>query len=237
MPAAPGPASVVLGLQIGPAEEQFTRGRKPFRTGIRKRPVAGPCWLGRTGFDGDEQGDLVNHGGEHKAVLAYAADHYPGWQAVLSATPLPPASFGENLTVGGLAESSVCIGDQFRVGSALVEVSQPRQPCWKLNHRWHRDDLVELVERSGRTGWYFRVVSEGQVAVGDLLSLERRPHPGWPVSLANAVMRDRSDRVAAARLAALPELAPRWRASLQRPADGVATDLRGRRLGPDDEEV
>ena len=119
-----------------------------------------------TGIEGDGQADLVNHGGVDKAICVYPLAHYPHWQEMIG-RELSPAAFGENFTVDGLTEADVCIGDTWRVGEdVLVQVSQPRQPCWKLARRWQRKTLALEVQESGKTGWYFRVLEEGTVQAG-----------------------------------------------------------------------
>lgn len=187
---------------------------RSLRSGIFKAPVAGSVRLGLTNLAGDAQADLQKHGGPDKAVNAYAASHYPDWRAKLDLADFLPGAFGENFTIAGLTEESVCIGDTYAVGEARVQVSQPRQPCWKLARRWRIKDLTALVERSGRTGWYFRVLAEGEVAAGLPLILLDRPYPQWTIARANAIMRRRKTDPDAAELAACPLLAESWRATL-----------------------
>jgi MOSC domain-containing protein YiiM len=192
---------------------------RPWTSGIFKEAVAGPVWLGRANLTGDGQGDLKNHGGLDKAVNAYPADHYPVWRAELGLADFPPGAFGENFTIAGLTEWSACIGDIYAVGQARLQISQPRQPCWKLARRWRLRDLSARVERSGRTGWYFRVLAEGTVEAGLPLVLIERPFPRWTVADANDLMTGRTkDRAALAALAACPPLAAGWRETLARRA-------------------
>ena len=129
-------ASRLLSIQVGlpkthgtedaadPLDEQWT-------SAIFKQPVKGAVWLGKENLDGDEQADRVNHGGPHRAVLMYAATHYPLWQDELGLNDIPYGGFGENFTSDGLAEDTVCIGDMYAIGASVVQVSQPRSPCWK----------------------------------------------------------------------------------------------------------
>jgi MOSC domain-containing protein YiiM len=194
---------------------------QPWQTGFYKQPVDGPRWLGRTNLAGDGQADLVNHGGPDKAVLSYAASHYPGWRDELGRPDLPHGAFGENFTIEGLNEETVCIGDRYALGQAIVEVSQPRAPCWKLARRWRIKELTALVERSGRTGWYIRVLEEGEVRPGLTLTLLERPYPQWTVARATQVMRGRRhDRAAAGELAGCELLAASWRDRLAEAAAG-----------------
>jgi MOSC domain-containing protein YiiM len=188
---------------------------RPWTTGYSKEPVAGPVRLGRTGLVGDGHADLVNHGGPDKAVLGYAAAHYAAWREELNQPDMPHGGFGENFTIAGLSEADVCIGDVYTIGEAKVQVSQPRQPCWKTARRWRLKELPKRVIETGRSGWYFRVLAEGIVEAG--LSVERveRPCPSWSVARANEVFyRGQDDRNTTAELAALPLLSLAWREHL-----------------------
>jgi len=135
-------------------------------TGIFKEPVAGRVMLRTLNLDGDRQADLSVHGGPSKAVFVYPAEHYDYWQRELPEMELPWGMFGENFTATGLAESELNIGDQFRVGSALVMVTEPRMPCYKLGIRFNRPDILKRFLASGRTGFYFAVLQEGEVEPG-----------------------------------------------------------------------
>jgi len=153
------------------------------RSAIDKAPRRGPVRLGPTGFEGDEQGEKEIHGGPDKAALHYAAHHYAEWARELPAIAgrCVPGGFGENLVSAGVDETSVCIGDRIRIGGALVEVAQPRQPCFKLNHRFQESTMSRRAQNSGRTGWYYRVIEPGAVQSGDPIEVIERPHPDWTV--------------------------------------------------------
>ncbi len=202
-------------------------------TGFFKEPVAGSVRLGRVNLAGDSQADLQNHGGPEKAVNVYPAEHYPYWERNLGLAALPCGAFGENFTTEGLLEADVCIGDVFEISHALVQLSQPRQPCWKLARRWRMKDLALRVQQSGRTGWYFRVLRQGHVQAGAKLLLTKRPHPEWTVAAANDVMHHRTHDVEAARaLAACPALSVRWRERLgRRAATGTTASTSARLQG------
>jgi MOSC domain-containing protein YiiM len=198
-------------------------GGHAWTTGFFKEPVAGGVHLGTTNLDGDGQADLKNHGGRDKAVLCYAASHYALWREELGRPDLPYGAFGENFTLDGLDEASVCIGDVYTAGSARVEVSQPRQPCWKIEARWQLPGLTARVERTGRTGWYVRVLEEGEVESGVAFELLERPCPEWTIEKATQVMRRRTNRRGAGALAEVPALAESWRLRLrERSQAGVA---------------
>lgn len=219
---------VVLSIQVGMPksmidESGIDRLSPEWTSGIFKSPVEGPVYLTATGPEGDGQADLTVHGGIHQAVLLYAASHYPDWREQLGRSDLPWGSFGENLTIEGLTEADVCIGDRYELGEALLEVSQPRRPCWKLSRRHGIGDLAQQVQRSGRGGWYVRVLREGSVAAEQPLIRVARPHPDWTVARANDIIYGREKNPGArAALAACPALSPRWRNVLTGGPDRVA---------------
>ena len=182
---------------------------------IRKAKVSGAVQVQQTGIVSDEQADLVHHGGPDKAILAYAAKHYDQWNAEFPDKRFAAGGFGENLTVADLDESQCCIGDRFRVGDCVLELSQPRQPCWKLSRRWDLPRLAVLVQQNGRTGWYLRVIEAGQIAAGMALELIARPFPELSVQWANAVMYAKPRRPADdQRLSQCPALSEAWRTDL-----------------------
>lgn len=189
-------------------------GPKGVPSAIDKLAVTGPVMARAEGLEGDEQGDRRSHGGPDKAVHAYPAAHYARWRKELPdrAGRLRPGGFGENLVVDGATEADICLGDRFRVGAVLLEVSQGRQPCWKLNLRFDRPDMARRVQASGRTGWYFRVIEPGVLRAGDPVGLEARPNPDWPlVRVADLLYRDRLNLDALRAFAAIPSLTPGWR--------------------------
>jgi MOSC domain-containing protein YiiM len=188
---------------------------RAWTTAFFKTPVAGSVHVGAPGLAGDQQADRENHGGIDKAVLAYAADHYAFWREHLSLPDIPYGGFGENLTIAGSEESTVCIGDRWRAGSVEFEVSQPRQPCWKMGRRWQVSDLPKQVIQNGRSGWYLRILSEGNLAAGNEIELVSRPRPSWTVARANRILYHENDNVGLLEeLANLPELSRAWREEL-----------------------
>ena len=210
----------LLSVQVGLPRRLGVEGApdpmdRPWTTGFFKEPVAGPVWLGRTHLAGDGQADRKNHGGLDKAVLAYSAEHYPRWRIELGRPDLPYGAFGENFTITDLTEATVCIGDVYAIGETRVQVTQPRQPCWKIARRWRIKDLTARVRETGRTGWYLRVLREGYVAAGMPVTLLERPFPQWTVARATQIMqRRRADPRAALALAACPVLSAAWRTVL-----------------------
>ncbi len=160
----------LVSVQVGRSRTVRWHG-KPVSTGIYKEPVAGRIMLYRFNLDGDQQADMTVHGGPDKAVYVYPSEHYPIWQAEFPDLPLPYGMFGENFTTEGLDESSVHIGDQFRIGGAVVEVTQPRVPCYKLAIKMESRRFPKRFLESARSGFYLRVLEEGVVGAGD--SIER----------------------------------------------------------------
>jgi MOSC domain-containing protein YiiM len=205
---------------------------RAWSSAIVKDAVQQPIWLASTNLDGDAQADRRHHGGPDKALCIYPAGHYPYWRSSLPKLPLGPGAFGENLTVAGQNEDEACIGDRYFLGTAQIQISQPRQPCWKLARRWGVTTLAAQVQQTGRTGWYCRVLREGWVAAELPLLLAARPCPEWPVAVANRVMhQQRHDREATAALAACPLLSASWRATLTRRLDGGDVDPAARLYG------
>ena len=201
----------LISVNIGLPREVTWHGI-PVTTGIFKQPIEGRVAVRRLNLDGDRQADLTVHGGEYKAVYSYPVTHYDYWKRELPGRDLPMGMFGENFTTDGLLEDSVHIGDQFSVGSAEVVVTQPRLPCYKLGVRFQADDMVKRFLASGRTGFYFAVIREGEVGAGDEIKVTARDPNAVPVSEVTRLYmakRYAGDAVAsldrALQVAALPE--------------------------------
>lgn len=209
-------AAILRSIQLGtPTHYGFESAEdphdQPWTTGFFKTPVAGRVFANTTNLVGDGQADLIHHGGVDKAVLAYSADHYPKWREELHMPDMPYGAFAENLTIAGLSEASVCIGDIYRLGEAFFEVSQPRQPCWKLARRWRMHELTPTVVRNGRSGWYLRVVQPGWIEAGMPVTLVERPNPAWTIARAHDVMHHRkTDVPLMLELADVPQLSGSW---------------------------
>ena len=212
----------LLSIQIGRPRTVGIPGaadplERAFTSAIWKDAVPGPVWAGGLGLAGDAVANTRVHGGPDQAVLMYPASHYPLWRAEWGREDVGPGAFGENLTVAGLTEDDVCIGDLLEVGSAVFHVSQPRQPCATLARRHQVGDMIALVQRNGRSGWYLRVAQEGEVAPGQPVRLTGRSCPAWSVRRAAAAMLARKERPADARaLAACDGLSAGWRRRLTR---------------------
>lgn len=145
-------------------------------TGIYKEPVKGPVEVRKLGLAGDGQADLTVHGGEHQAVYAYPIEHYPHWAEFLGADSLEHGTFGENLTVQGLVETEVCIGDVHRMGDVLLQVTCERLPCFKFAHKVSRPDILKPFLQSGYSGFYYKVLQEGTITAGDAIGVVEQ-HP------------------------------------------------------------
>jgi MOSC domain-containing protein YiiM len=198
---------------------------REWTTAFWKDPVIGQVMLETLNLDGDGQADVNGHGGPDQAALCYSADHYPHWREELALPEMPHGGFGENLTIAGQDEHSVCIGDVYSLGGAVIQVSKPRGPCFKISWRWRRADLLAQVEANGRHGWYVRVLREGLVEAGQEVILEERPHADWSVRAARDVIRFRKRRPElAAQLAGCDALATEDRVRLREAALGA---LRG----------
>ncbi|MCF3595756.1 MOSC domain-containing protein [Rhodobacteraceae bacterium LMO-12] len=183
-------------------------------SGIYKEPVPGGIMAHAACLTGDEQGDRRHHGGPDKAIHAYAKSNYPLWTADLPdlAKQFRAGAFGENLVVEGAAEAEISLGDWWRIGGALLEVSQGRQPCWRLNLRFGRSDMARWVQMNGRTGWYFRVLESGMIAANDTGRLEVRPHPAWTIKrVSHLLYHDCLNTAALTEFAALTGLPESWR--------------------------
>jgi MOSC domain-containing protein YiiM len=167
------PAMKLVSVNVGLPREVIWEG-KAVRTGIFKEPASGRVALRKLNLDGDGQADLSAHGGPDKAIYAYPAEHYDIWRAELPGISLPWGAFGENLTTEGLREEEVNIGDQLRIGSAVVMVTQPRRPCYKLAMRLGRPDIADRFLSSGRSGFYLAVLQEGEIEAGEAIEVLRR---------------------------------------------------------------
>ena len=177
-------ASSILSVNVG-QPRRLQMGEQAVLSSIFKFPVEGTVAVRGTNIEGDRQADLRVHGGPHKAVYLYPSEHYPYWKAQLDLADLPFGAFGENLTTTGITEKSACIGDRYRIGTSVLEVTQPRMPCYKLGLRFERADMVKRFWQSGRSGIYFSIVQEGELAAGN--TLEKVAEGPEPITVADVV--------------------------------------------------
>lgn len=205
----------LLSVNVGLPRDIVWKGRT-VHTGIWKNPVRGRCRVGRLNLDGDGQGDLAGHGGEQRAVFVFQIESYRHWQEHLRRTDFVYGQFGENFTIEGLPDDAVCIADRYQIGSALFEVTQPRVTCYRVGIRMNEPRMPALLTSSGRPGFYFRVLREGEVGAGDEIVKVGEARERMTVAEINALLylrnhtRDRLER--ALRIEAL---SPGWRWSFQ----------------------
>jgi MOSC domain-containing protein YiiM len=201
----------VVSLNVGRPRLVVWDGQ-PVSTGIYKTPVEGRAMLRTLNLDGDRQADLTVHGGRTKAAYVYPSEHYVYWRDELPGVELPWGMFGENFTTEGLDETSVNIGDRFRIGEAEVLVTEPRMPCYKLGIKFGRMDILKRFLASGRTGFYFAVEREGEVGAGDKIELlGRDEHNVTVADITRLYARDRSDFETMRRAMAVEALPETWR--------------------------
>ena len=199
-------------VNVGLPRDVVWKGRT-VTTGIFKEPVEGSVLLRKLNLDGDRQADLSVHGGPDKAVYAYPSEHYDYWREALPGMELPWGMFGENFTTAGLFENEINIGDRFSIGSALVMVTQPRMPCYKLGVKFGRDDILKLFLQSRRSGFYFSVLEEGEVAAGNAIESVSRDPAGITVAdITSLYANDEPDLELMNRATELEALPPSWRA-------------------------
>ncbi|MEL7435948.1 MAG: MOSC domain-containing protein [Chloroflexota bacterium] len=208
----------LLSIQVGKVQTHEHNG-KPWQSGYIKKPVERRVMLTSLNLEGDQQHNKHVHGGVNRAVLMYSAENYEAWEADLG-EKLPNGSFAENFTVEGLHESTVCIGDIYQIGDTVkVQVAQPRQPCNQIYKVLGIRGIEKKVTATHRSGWYLRVLVEGEVEAGMSITLVERFHPEWTIEQAHTVMNNRATMPdKASELSAIEELEPGWRAKLAKAA-------------------
>ncbi|MGH9777036.1 MAG: MOSC domain-containing protein [Candidatus Acidiferrales bacterium] len=212
----------LISVNVGLPREVSANGQRVL-TGIFKQPVAGRIAVRRLNLDGDRQADLSVHGGPDKAVYAYPAEHYTFWRRELPEMELPFGMFGENLSVEGLREDEVNVGDRFAIGTAEFQATQPRLPCYKLGIKFGRADMVKRFLHSRCTGFYFRVVKEGEVEAGDAIALVHRDPGNVTVAdITRLYAFDRNNAALLHRVLDLPALPEDWRAYFREKAAAPA---------------
>jgi len=220
----------IVSINTGkPVQVKFQN--KEVSTAIFKTPANEPLLLSWLNFEGDGQADLVHHGGREKAVCVYSFEHYAYWENELRTT-LEYGAFGENVTTRGLLETDVCIGDIFKLGGAIVQVSQPRQPCYKLSVKYGAPDMPLKVQETGYTGFYFRVLEEGLVSKSDSLTKISSHPKAVTVSFANQIMhREKEHTEGIKKILEVEELSENWRNTLLKRLEGSETNTRERLTG------
>ncbi|MEP3048283.1 MAG: MOSC domain-containing protein [Roseibium sp.] len=209
-------AASVLGLYLG-QPEQLWEGKEP--SAIHKARVEGMQEVNETGFILDQQADLTVHGGLEKAIHHYPSEHYSQWQEQFPDTiaAYKPGGLGENISTAGFTEENLCIGDVIAAGSTRLQISQGRQPCWKLNMHTGNPGMAAAFQKTGKTGWYYRVLEAGHIKADDTLGIVDRPCPEWVLrDVVIARFNSGLDREIASKLATLSELAEPWRISFRK---------------------
>ncbi|MFB4345212.1 MOSC domain-containing protein [Bacillus sp. BR_7] len=220
----------LLSINIGLPKE-VTYGGKVIHTGINKKQLKEPVYLSFVKFNGDGQADLVHHGGVDKAVCVYTSDHYPYWEKELN-QDLVYGAFGENITVSGMREEDVCIGDTFKLGQAIVQVTQPRQPCFKLAKKYNIPKLPLYFQETGYTGFYFRVLKEGWVSSVDTLKRLQSDPKGVSVAFANRIMHKEKQNIEGVkRILEVNALSSSWRKSFEKRISGEEINTKERLEG------
>ncbi|MEM9421945.1 MAG: MOSC domain-containing protein [Pseudomonadota bacterium] len=230
MPTEPDLSGVVTGLYVGQPQPLWP-GRPS--SAIKKYPVEGAAKIDGRGFVGDQQADLKVHGGADKAVHHYAEEHLEYWKVQFPehAAFFQPGCFGENITTTGFNEQGLCIGDVLTVGTAKVQITQGRQPCWKLNAHTGINEMAAQFQQTAYTGWYYRVVEAGSVSVGERMALIDRVHPDWTVhKVTKARFNPHIDGEAAKTLSSLTGLSESWRAAFMKKADRLYRENTDARL-------
>jgi MOSC domain-containing protein YiiM len=204
---------------------------KDTSTAIFKEPVHGRIQVRTLSLEGDGQADLENHGGIYKAVYSYPFEHYDNWAQQLNRRNFVFGQFGENLTVEGLTEEQVHIGDVFRIGEVLLEVTQPRVPCFKLAHKMQLPQFPKLFAASGRVGYYQRVLAEGEIGAGDTIERVKAESGGMTVrALMELMYFDRTNVASMEKAIAIPALTPSWREELQDRLSAINGDTNARKI-------
>jgi ferredoxin-NADP reductase/MOSC domain-containing protein YiiM/ferredoxin len=218
-PTANPAASTLLSVNVGLPQDVTWRGRT-VHTGVWKKSVAGPQMVRRLNIDGDGQGDLAGHGGEQRAVFVYQIESYRFWQQQLNRSDFTYGQFGENFTVQGLADDQVCIGDQYRIGNAVLEVTQPRVTCFRVGIRMDDPQMPALLVSQHRPGFYFRVLTEGTVEAGqEIVKLASGPESMTVAEMDALLYLPGHPRQQLLRALRIPALSPGWQASFQEMLD------------------
>lgn len=210
------PAGRVVSVRVGLPRKTTAPNGKPWETAIFKEETFGAVALGKENLAGDYQANRKYHGGPDKAICFYSREHYSFWRERVR-DDMGNGAFGENLTIEGLTEGMVCVGDTLAIGTTRLQVSQPRQPCANVSKRWAAPKLPSLMQTTGYTGFYARVLQTGELEAGTSVQILERPHPVWTLERANRLMYDdNADREEVIALRSLPLLSAEWKRILGR---------------------
>lgn len=204
---------VLVGIQVGTTRtmvDTLGEASKSWQSSYVKEPKS-EAWVGKINLSGDSQTNVPNHGGVNRVILGYAEEHYSAWKAELR-VELPYGAFAENFTISGMSEANACVGDIYEIGNSIIQISEPRIPCWKISNRWGIEDLLQRVIDTGRTGWFFRTLQEGNIEQGQSMILVDRPYPKMTIAEINDVLVNRkNDKDAASEMANCTLLSERIR--------------------------
>jgi len=195
--------------------------KKAWRTAIFKQACMDEIYADEFGLAGDAVADTIHHGGREKAIFANSLQNYAAWEEFLGLKNLAYGALGENFTIDGLSENSVCIGDVHQIGSLTLQVSQPRKPCYKLSMRWSNSDMTAFIARSGLTGWYYRVLEKGSCRAGDEIKVVRRDEMAMSVMELNRLFHGgERDGALLEKFKRLDALTPKWREDMEKKLNG-----------------
>ena len=207
----------LVGVQLATPITYVDEDQTTWTSSLVKKPVCHPVYLRRSHLAGNEQADSKHHGGEDKTLFAMPLEHICHWRTTFSMPDLPFGGLGENLTTWGVEERDVCIGDRFQLGEAVVEISQPRLPCWKIGRCWGNPEFGAKLEEAGHSGWYFRTIQEGSFSLADDLVLLQRVQPDWTVAeVFHIITHPLENQQRAAELLQVPEVAAKLKENLAR---------------------
>lgn len=204
--------SICVGKIRSYTSDEPISGRKAWTTAFHKSPLNGPALFAQDKITGDEQGDRKHHGGRDQAALACSVDHHPAWKKKYAVDEIPFGAFGENLSVRGVTDSDVCVGDVWQIGNVKLVVTKPRQPCSTFARCWREPELVDHVIATRSGGWYLRILVAGSVEAPHTIELIERPSPNWTIArLMEAFYERKDDHKLARELAQLETLSMSWR--------------------------
>jgi MOSC domain-containing protein YiiM len=214
---------MLLSIQVGKPQTYppDAHSDSAWTSAIVKLPVPGPVEVAESGVNGDAQYDRKHHGGPYQAINVYPSENYERWRLVAGMAGIEGGGFGENFTTRGLLERTTCIGDIYQVGDIVVQVTQPRAPCYKLARRWKVKDLTALAESEGRTGFYLRVLQPGMVTANTEIQLVKRTCPEWSIARVWEAMQGSAQPGDFQFLATCDALSPGWRGHFQKKLDAV----------------
>ena len=175
--------------------KKYKNEKREWESGYAKKPIKGFAEITKLTIIDDEVADKKHHGGVDKAILVYSFNHYEKWKKELNLENIDIGSFGENFLIDGLDENNVSVGDIYQLDEVIVEVSQPRQPCWKIGNHFNDKSMLPKVLNNSRTGWYLRILKEGKIDINSTIKLIKKPYPELTIKKLNDLLKDKSDKI------------------------------------------